>query len=149
MTQLVKMAFRDIGRNKRRSALSALAVSLGTALLLFVAAMVSGEMQAALQNAIRLQSGHLQVRAASYEESKSSLAWDDLVENPDRIVAQLHALPQVAAATPRLVANGILSRGEESRGMTVIGLDQAGPNQVFRQGLLAGEFLGQTDRDGI
>jgi ABC-type lipoprotein release transport system permease subunit len=150
MSQLFKMAFRDLGRNKRRSILSALAVTMGTALLLFIAATIRGEMKGAMQNSIRLQTGHLQIRAASYDESKDSLAWEDLIEDPNRVISQLETLPQVVAATPRLIASGILSLGDQSKGMSVIGIDPtAEPNQVFRQGLIEGEFLTLDDREGI
>jgi ABC-type lipoprotein release transport system permease subunit len=150
MNQLFKMAFRDLGRNKRRSSLSALAVALGTGLLLFIASILRGEMRGALQNSIRLQSGHLQLRALSYDESKDSLAWEDLIENPDQVVAQLHSLSQIESATPRLVASGILSLGDQSRGMRIVGLDpEAEPNQVFRRGILSGEFLTPEDHEGI
>ena len=150
MHQLFKMAFRDLGRNKRRSILSALAVTMGSILLLFMAAVIRGEMQGAMQNSIRLQTGHLQIRAASYEESKVSLAWEDLIQDPNRVIDQLKTLPQVSAATPRLIASGILSLGDQSKGMQVIGMDPAGePNQIFRQGVIAGEFLTADDREGI
>src|SRR5512134_3868828 len=105
MNQLLKMAFRDLGRNKRRSILSALAVAIGTALTLFMAGVLNGELRSAMQNTIRLQSGHLQIRAASYEENKVSLAWEDLVEDPAQVADQLKALPQVLDATPRLIAS--------------------------------------------
>jgi ABC-type lipoprotein release transport system permease subunit len=144
------MAFRDLGRNKRRSILSALAVALGTALLLFMAATIRGEMRGALQNSVRLQTGHIQVRAASYDESKASVAWKDLVADPDQLVTQIEALPQVSAATPRLFASGILSQGEQSKGVQVIGLEpDAQVNQIYRQGLLSGDFLTADDREGI
>ncbi len=150
MGHLFKMAFRDLGRNKRRSILSALAVTLGTALLLFIAAVLRGEMRGAMQNSIRLQTGHLQLRALSYDESKDSLAWEDLIENPDSVIAQLMKLPQVKSATPRLIASGILSLGDQSRGMRVIGIDPtADPNKVFRDGLVAGDFLTPDDREGV
>jgi ABC-type lipoprotein release transport system permease subunit len=150
MNQLFKMAFRDLGRNKRRSILSALAVSMATTLLIFMAAVVRGEFRGALQNGIRLQTGHLQVRAASYEENKVSLAWEDLVENPTQVADQLKALPQVVDATPRLIASGILSLGDNSRGVQVLGIDPAAEaNQIFRQGVIAGEFLTGDDREGI
>ncbi len=150
MNQLFKMAFRDLGRNKRRSSLSALAVAIGTTLLLFIASVLRGEMRGALQNSIRLQSGHLQLRAISYDESKDSLAWEDLIENPDQVIEQLISLTQIESATPRLVASGIISLGDQSRGMRIIGLDpQAEPNQVFRSGILEGEFLDQNDHEGI
>jgi len=144
------MAFRDLGRNKRRSILSALAVSLGTTLLIFMASIVRGEFRGALQNGIRLQTGHIQVRAASYDENKVSLAWEDLIDNPAQIQNQLKELPQVLDATPRLVASGILSLGDHSRGVQVIGMDPtAEANQVFRQGVIAGDFLTSDDREGI
>ena len=150
MNQLFKMAFRDLGRNKRRSFLSALAVTLGSTLLLFMAAVIRGEMSGAMQNSIRLQSGHLQIRAASYDESKDSLAWEDLIENPDQVITQLKTLPQFRAATPRLFASGILTLGDQSKGMKVIGIDPgAEPNQVFREGVIAGDFLTADDREGI
>lgn len=150
MNQLFKMAFRDLGRNKRRSILSALAVTMAMALLLLMAATIRGEMGSALQNSIRLQTGHLQLRASSYDESKNSLAWEDLIENPDQVIEQLKTLPQVVAATPRLIASGILSLGDESKGMSIVGIDpDAAPNQVFRQGVITGDFLTADDREGI
>ena len=150
MNQLFKMAFRNLGRNRRRTLLSALAVALGVALLLFFAAILKGEMQGALDNTILLQSGDLQVRAASYNIDKTSLDWKDLIANPSSIVEQIKSLPQVTAATPRLLASGILTLGENSRGVQVIGIDPASAaNQVFRKGILSGGFITADDREGI
>lgn len=150
MNQLFKMAFRDLGRNKRRSILSALAVSIATTLLIFMASVVRGEFRGALQNGIRLQTGHLQVRAVSYDENKVSLAWEDLIDNPAQVTDQLKALPEVLDATPRLIASGILSLGDNSRGVQVIGMDPtAQANEIFRQGVTAGSFLTSDDREGI
>ena len=104
MMQLIKMAFRDLGRNRRRSFFSALAVSVGLMILMLMSAVVNGEMGSAIQGAILLETGHIQVRSASYDENKSSLKWQDLVLNPDQIAAQIAALPQVQAATPRLLS---------------------------------------------
>ena len=144
------MAFRDLGRNKRRSILSALAVTIATTLLIFMASVVRGEFRGALENGIRLQTGHLQVRADSYDENKVSLAWEDLVDNPAQVTDRLKALPHVVDATPRLIASGILSLGDNSRGVQVIGMDpDAEANQIFRQGVIAGEFLTGDDREGL
>lgn len=150
MPQLFKMAFRDLGRNKRRSILSALAVSMGAALLLLIASVLRGEMQGAIENTIKLQSGHLQIRAASYDENKVSLQWKDLIANPNQVIQQVRALPQVVTATPRLFATGILTLGQDSRGVQVIGIDPASSaSRVFRQGLIAGNFITPDDREGI
>jgi len=150
MFQAFKLAYRNVGRNKTRSLLSALAVGVGMALLLLMASVLEGEMQGALQNTIRLQSGHLQVRPASYEENKISLKWEDLIENPDQVAAQVKSLPQVTVATPRLVASSILTVGDESKGVQILGIDpESAANQPFREGMLSGEFIKADDREGI
>ncbi len=150
MFQTFKLAYRNLGRNRTRSLLSSLAVAVGMALLLLMVAMIDGEMRGALQNTIRLQSGHLQIRPASYDENKISLKWDDLIANPDEVIAKIKSLPQVTLATPRLMASAILTFGDESKGVQILGVDPASAaNDPFRAGLVAGDFLQAADREGV
>jgi ABC-type lipoprotein release transport system permease subunit len=144
------MAVRDLGRNRRRSFFSALAVGLSLALLLLMAAVVKGEYGSAIATTIKLQSGHLQVRANSYDEAKASLKWENLIENPDQVAGQIAALPQVAAATPRLFASGFVSTGDESSGVRIVGVEpESAANDPYRNGLVSGSFLTADDRDGV
>jgi ABC-type lipoprotein release transport system permease subunit len=150
MIQILKMAFRDLGRNRRRSFFSALAVGGGLALLILMASVVEGEMGGALENAIRLQSGHIQIRAATYDENKSSLKWEDLVANPDEIAAKIAAFQQVKAATPRLYASGFLSSGTQSAGAKITGIDPLSPaSDPYREGIISGQYLSPDDRDAV
>jgi ABC-type lipoprotein release transport system permease subunit len=150
MVQIFKMAFRDLGRNRRRSFFSALAVAIGLALLMLMSSVVTGEMGSAVESAIKLQSGHIQLRAESYDENKSSLKYEDLVENPDAIASKIGALQQVKAATPRLYASGYLSSGKESAGVRIDGIDPQSPaNDPYRQGLISGNFITADDREGL
>ncbi|HUH97449.1 MAG TPA: ABC transporter permease [Anaerolineales bacterium] len=150
MIQILKMAFRDLGRNRRRTFFSALAVAVGLAILVLMAAVIQGEMGGAIEQAIRLQSGHIQLRAASYDESKSSLQWQDLVANPAQIAAQVAAMSQVKAATPRLFASGFISTGNESTGVQIYGIDPASPaNDPYRAGMISGDYLTADDAEGI
>jgi ABC-type lipoprotein release transport system permease subunit len=150
MIQLYKMAWRDLGRNRRRTVFSILALAFGVALLIFMAAFVSGEMRGSLQTSIKLQSGHLQVRAASYNEDKTTLAWKDLIENPDALAAQIQARPEVLVATPRLYATGIVAAGDTSTGVRVIGIDPASAASApFRDGMVSGDYLNADDRGGL
>jgi ABC-type lipoprotein release transport system permease subunit len=150
MLQLIKMAYRDLGRNRRRSFFSSLALGMGLALLLLMAAFIQGEMGSAMDKTIELQSGHLQVQAKNYEETKTSLKWEDLVENPDQVANQIASLAPVSVATPRLFASGIVSVGDETAGVKVIGIDPPSPaNDPFRNGVVNGQFLSPDDREGI
>jgi len=150
MMQIFIMAFRDLGRNRRRSLFSALAVAIGLALLMLMGSVITGEMGNAIEGAIQLQSGHIQIRAASYDENKSSLKWEDLVENPDQIVSLVAKLDQVKVATPRLFASGFLSTGDESTGVRIYGIDPSSvANDPYRKGIISGSFLTADDRSGL
>lgn len=150
MIPLIKMAYRDLGRNRRRSFFSALALGIGLALLLLMAAVMQGEMHASMETSIRLESGHLQVRARSYDPDKASLAWEDLIEDPERLAAAIASHPAVRVSTPRLFASGMVVKGDETVGVRLVGIDPASPaSEPYRSGLLAGEFLQAEDREGI
>jgi ABC-type lipoprotein release transport system permease subunit len=82
MFKLWRIAVRDVGRNKRRSGLTLIAVALGLALVIALHGLEMGAMEGSVENNIRVQSGHVQVRAESYEEDKVSLKWEDLLEEP-------------------------------------------------------------------
>lgn len=150
MIQILKMAFRDLGRNRRRSFFSALAVGAGLALLILMASVIEGEMGSAIESAIHLQSGHIQLRASTYDENKSSLKWEDLVADPDQIAGQIAALDQVKAATPRLYASGFLSSGTQSAGARITGIDPlSAASDPYRQGVISGEYLNPDDREAL
>lgn len=150
MTQLFKMAIRDLGRNRRRTFFSMLAVGMGLALLLLMASFITGEIQGAFDRSIKLQSGDIQVRARTYNESKASLAYQDLVENPDQVAAQIASLAPVTVATPRLYASGIIVSGDNSTGVQVVGIEPASPaNAPFRDAMVSGQFITADDRAGI
>lgn len=150
MFQLFKLAFRDLARNRRRSFFSALALGIGLALLMLMASVIEGEMRGAMDSAIKLQSGHVQVRAKSYDETKTSLAWEDLIENPEQVAAQIASLEPVKVATPRLFATGIVVTGDDSAGVRIIGIDPASEaNAPYREGLMSGAFVNADDREGV
>ncbi len=150
MISLIKMALRDLGRNRRRSFFSALALGIGLALLMLIATVINGEFYHALDAAIKLQSGDLQVRAGSYDESKTSLAWKDLIADPQAMASQIAGLAPVQVATPRLYASGIVASGNQSLGVRIVGIDPASAaNAPYRDGLVNGQFLAADDQKGI
>ena len=150
MRQLFKIALRGLGRNKRRSLLSALALGIAVALLLSMAAMVEGEMRTSLELTIRLESGHLQVRTADYDRVKASLAWEDLVEDPHTVAGQISTLEPVQVASPRLYASGILLTGDESLGVRILGIDPPSyANEIYRTDMVSGQWLEPDDREGV
>jgi ABC-type lipoprotein release transport system permease subunit len=150
MRQLVKIAYRDLVRSRRRSLLTLVAIAVGVSLLVFMSGFIQGAIADSIENNIRLQTGHLKIEAASYDEDKVSLAWDDLLDNPEEIAAKVRALDGVEAASPVLWASGIVSTPEESAGVRVFGIDPLSDVHArIRDGVVAGEYLQPDDRSGV
>jgi len=123
---------------------------MGLALVITLHSFEMGAIQGSIENNIRVQTGHVQVRAESYDEEKVSLKWEDLLDEPQALAAQVQMLPNVRAAAPVLWASGILNTSEESVGTRVYGIDPLSEMVApFREGLVAGEFLTPDDRSGV
>ncbi|HSR33803.1 MAG TPA: FtsX-like permease family protein [Anaerolineae bacterium] len=150
MYRLWRIAVRDLRRNKRRSALTMIAVMLGLALVIALHSYEMGAMETSIKNNIRVQTGHVQVRAESYDEEKVSLKWEDLLQEPQALAAQAQMLPNVRDAAPVLWGSGILNTVDESVGLRVYGVDPlAETTAPFREGLVVGAWLAPDDRSGI
>lgn len=149
-SKLWKIAYRDLLRNRRRSFLTLLAVALGLAMLMSFNGLIAGTWDEVLQNNIRLKTGHIQLRAPSYEDKKVSLQWQDLLNNPEGMADSIKRMSEVKIATPVLWVSTILSTGDESLGLQVFGVD---PGSAFydpvRDTIVGGEFLSTEDRNGI
>ena len=144
------IAYRDLGRNRRRSGLTMLAVVLGLALLILMSGFIAGVIDGMISDSILLNSGHVQVRAESYEVEKASLEWKDLLDNSDELLASAAGIEGVKAVAPVLWASGFLNTADELIGVSVTGIN---PDSSFhdpiRQGMVAGEYLAVEDRDGV
>ena len=150
MNYILKMSLRNLARNKRRSVFSALAVALGTALLLFMSATIRGEMLGSLDLTINLYTGHMQIHTENYKDSNMSLKHTNMIENPLGISEQIETIDQVKVATPRLNASAVLAFKNETIGVQIIGIDPPSEaNKMYREGLLEGEFLTADDREGV
>lgn len=150
LSKLWTIAYRDLGRHRRRSVFTLMAVALGLALLFVMNGLIAGMMAESLQNSIRLRTGHLQLRAASYQEDQVSLQSKDLLSNPAELAAQAGALREVKVAAPVLWISGILNTLDESASLQVIGIEPASTlYEPIRSGLVAGDWLTADDRDGI
>lgn len=144
------IAYRDLWRNRRRSFFSLMAVALGLTLLIVLNGFISGMMESSVQSSIRLETGHVQARAASYEIEKMSLQWSELLESPEELAARASAMDEVRAAAPVLWASAILNTREDSLGSRIFGIDPASSlYDPFREAMVAGEFLAPDDRRGI
>lgn len=150
ITKFFTIAYRDLVRNGRRTALTALAVALGMVVVMAMSSLIEGAYTNILADNIRMSTGHLQIRNANYDVDKQSLLYKDLLKDGETLAAQAEALAEVQSAAPVLWNSGLLSTPRESLGVEIVGID---PDDAFhapiREGITAGEFLKSDDRGRI
>ena len=102
MIDLLRIAWRNVGRNRRRSVLSALAVGFAVAVLIFSMALQKGSYADMINNVVHVRTGNLQVQHPQY--------WPDMdlskkLVRDDQVLHLVDALPGVRSAAPRIQAS--------------------------------------------
>lgn len=144
------IAYRNLVRNSRRTILTALAVALGLVVVMAMSSLIEGMVGTMLNDSIRISSGHLQIRNASYEVDKASLLADDLMRDGATLATRAESLPEVRSATPVLWFGGLLNTTQESVGVQVVGIvPEDSFHQPVQEGIVAGTYLNGTDRRQI
>ena len=140
----LKIAWRNLWRNPRRSLLTLAAIAFASVLLVFMLSWQLGSYDTMINASVRIQTGHLQVQAAGYEEKKD--IWR-VVEDPSRVAAVLADTAGVAAHTFRASAFSLVSSRERTYGVLVRGLDPGRETAVssVAQTVRAGRFLAPGD----
>jgi ABC-type lipoprotein release transport system permease subunit len=150
MFKLWKIAFRDLTRHRRRTILTLIAVALGIALLVVTSGVIAGMTDGAVGNGIRLQTGHVQVRAASYDEDRLGLSREELLSDPQAQATRALSIKGVQVATPLLWVNANLGLHDQSVNVRVFGIDPSSRAfEPIRENVVAGRFLLLDDTHSI
>ncbi len=117
---LVKLAWRNIWRNKRRSLLTILAVAFAVMLSIAMRGLQIGTYQLNIKNAVELFAGYLQIQKSGYQKTPSL----QKSFRPDAELRQrLETLPEIAGYAPRVMGSGLISFRENSLGIAILAID--------------------------
>lgn len=150
LIKLWVIAYRDLGRNRRRTGLTVLAVILGLAVLIMMSGFVAGIFDSMISFSILLNSGHVQIRSENFKMESPSLEWRELVENSEELLTRAAEVDGVTATAPVLWASGFVNTADELVGVNVTGIDPSSSfHDPIRDGMVTGEYLELDDRNGV
>ena len=150
LIKLWVIAYRDLGRNRRRTGLTVLAVILGLAVLIMMSGFVAGIFDSMISFSILLNSGHVQIRSENFKAENPSLEWRELVENSEELLTRAAEVDGVTATAPVLWASGFVNTADELVGVNVTGIDPSSSfHDPIRDGMVTGEYLELDDRNGV
>lgn len=150
MGKTIKLAWRNMWRNWRRTGIALVAIVLGLMLLLLLTSVIAGSDQAIFGNAVKVYGGAVQVHAPGYREKANRRPLLPL-QDPDAVVAAALAQPTVIAAAQRIHTGGILVKGGEARPVAITAIQPAAeaPISIQAANVVAGRFLLDGEGDAI
>ena len=150
MAKYLKMAWRNLWRNWRRTSIALVAMVLGLILLLFFDGMIKGSDQAIYGNAVRLYGGNIQVHAAGFRAKANRLPLYPLTD-AGTIVQTVRAQPQVVAAAQRINTGGLIRSREGAFPVSITAIEPTieAPYSIQAANITAGRFLLEGEGDAI
>jgi putative ABC transport system permease protein len=143
----VKMAWRNIWRNPRRTLLTIAAIAFACVLLVFMLSFQLGSYDTMINASVKIHTGQMQIQAQGYQDSQKMRY---VIPDPPRVGAILDTVPEVRAYTFRAQAFALVSSRDRAYGVLVEGID---PRREARVSTLAdiireGSYLPSRPADG-
>jgi putative ABC transport system permease protein len=147
---VLKLAFRNIFRQRMRTALTLAAIVFGVAGLILSGGFVEDIFVQLREATIHSRLGHLQVSRAGYATFGRRSPFQYAIPEPDPLMRDLGSRPHVVLVLPRLAFAGLLGNGKANYSIIGEGVD---PDKEARLGSYVtntqGRGLRRQDRYGI
>jgi ABC-type lipoprotein release transport system permease subunit len=115
-----RIAWRNLGRNPRRTGLALAAIGLSVALVLVYDGILRWEADWMIDTITGPMLGHVQAHAPDWRRTR---AMDKTVRDATRVVDALRQDPEVAGVDPRIYVPALAALGEEGFAVVVMGVD--------------------------
>lgn len=120
---MIRLALRNIFRQRLRTALTLAAIVSGVAALVLSGGFVEDSLLQLREATIHSQIGHLQVYRKGYYERGLQASSRYIIERPQALLAQIAALPHVEDVMQRLSFTGALSNGRADVAIVGTGIE--------------------------
>lgn len=148
MFLLLKLSWRNILRNKRRSLITGLAIGFSLAIVIFLDAYLIGMTEQLTRSATESFMGHGQIHAEGFRSTQE--VEKTIVDTP-RVLAALKKETVVQSFSPRTLAISMISSPADVQSVLLSGINPEKEKRVSRlaKALIKGNFLAFPDKKQI
>ena len=145
---LLRLAWRNLWRNHRRTLIMLLAIVLGTWAMIFMTALMRGMVSQMVADGISVLPGHVQVHHPDYRDDPSIA---NLIAVSDTELAEEFGSAEFLAWATRIRVPAVITSEYESRGVTLLGVDplQERGLTFVDYDAVEGRFLESADDSGV
>jgi len=146
MRSFLKIAWRNLWRNKRRTFITMASVFVAVFLSLATRSMQIGSYDNMIKNAVRLSTGYIQIHDNGYWEDKSI---NNTFETSLSLYNSVNSNENITLTLPRLESFALGSSGVYTKGVFVIGTDPEIEDSLtnLSDKLVEGEYF--NDEEGV
>ena len=142
---LLKLAWRNIWRNKRRTLITVASILFAVLFSIFMNAFQKGAWVRMLDNIVNYYYGYAQIHQKGYWEEKTINDALELNEELWQLPSNIEGLEQII---PRLETFALLSSGEHTSGMMIVGTNPKAEDQLtqLKSRLTEGVYFEKSDK---
>ncbi|WP_243348920.1 ABC transporter permease [Parabacteroides sp. FAFU027] len=140
MTDLFKLAWRNLWRNKRRTLITTASVFFGVVFATFVSSMQEGSYAQYIQAIVSFYSGYIQVHQKGYWEDRTI---NNLLADSPQLDSAISRIPHVTVVSPRLENFALASSKDLTKGALVSGISPEKEDRISRlsRKIIQGKYL--------
>lgn len=141
----IKMAWRNIWRNPRRTIITISAIAFACLLLIFMLSFQFGSYETMINSSVKIHAGHLQIQAKEYQDKQNIRM---VVPNPEETGRILDKVLNIDSYTFRAKAFSLVSSKNRTYGVMVIGIDPSHEKKVstIKSSIRQGSYLSKEDK---
>ncbi|MFT5511832.1 MAG: putative ABC transport system permease protein, partial [Bacteroidia bacterium] len=145
---LLKIAWKNIWRNKTRSFVVITAISLGLWAGVFGSAFVQGMMKSKVEVVIQTEMSHIQVHVPEFREEFSGKLY---IKNAKEVTADFKLNPEVEAVSERVIAMGGLATSRKNGMIKLVGINPEDEKKVSNiyEKVIEGTYFKSTKKRPI
>ncbi|TYP99003.1 ABC-type lipoprotein release transport system permease subunit [Tenacibaculum adriaticum] len=145
---LLKLAWLNIWRNKRRTLITATSVFFAVLLAIVFRSLTDGVYDNMIHNVVSYSSGYLQIHKKGYWDEQSI---DNTFEEDEQLYQELLKNQKVTHIMPRLQTFALASYAEKTKGVLVLGIDPVKEKEVnnLHDKIIEGEYIETINDNGV
>lgn len=142
----IKLAWRNLLRNKRRTIIAGTAIGIGLSTLIFTDALMIGMEDHLIRSGTATFFGEGRVRHGGFDESEDI---DKTISNVDAVVDALEGSPIVERYTRRVLSFAMIGSPATSEGVAMVGIDPVTERYLSQidDVIVHGEYFAGGERD--
>lgn len=141
---IIRLAWRSLWRNKRRTIITVCSISFGLALAILFIAWGEGVYDKLINMAVRMQAGHITLEAKGYRDAPAVDMWVSVSKDTRN---QINSWPEVECTKALILGQGVAKSGAGNVGAFLMGVEPSveARTSPLVKNMISGKYLEDHD----